>query len=221
MPLHHDTTLSHMEQDRSKTSSYTHSEATAPLIHPTPPIIATGTEGMAQDIVGHGFAASATRVTSQTATGIVHETPQTLEQAHAYQQKHDKEQEDIRGQAEKELEKKTEKYRKEAEEQAEKIRKELEKQHHRDIEFRKEVVESAIDRQKREVELAADYAKKRLEHEKALAMDALEQSKLRTDIQVNMNTATGSTSTGATVRSEHTEFHTTPGDTVGSLMRQY
>ena len=46
-------------------------------------------------------------------------------------------------------------------------------------------MESAIDRQKREVELEADYAKKRLEHEKHLAMDALEQSKLRTDVQVN------------------------------------
>lgn len=176
---------------------------------------------MAQEIVGQGFSASATRVTSQTTGGVVHETPESREQARGTQQKHDKEQDDIRRQAEKDMEKKTEKYRKDAEDQAEKIRKEMEKQHHRDIEFRKEVVESAIDRQKREVELEADYAKKRLEHEKHLAMDALEQSKLRTDVQVNMNTATGHTNSGATVRSEHNEFHTTPTDTVGSLMHQF
>jgi len=190
---------------KDQQTSFTHTEVRAPLINPLPPIISTGSAGLAQDIVGEGFCASATRVSGQTANIGVCETQETRAHAAKDQERYSREQESIARSHEKDLEKKTEEYRKTAEAEAEKIRKELEKQHARDVDFRKDVVESAIDRQKREVELEAKYAKKELEHERELALNALEQSKMATNVQVSMDTAAGTTVSGGTTISQHTE----------------
>jgi len=194
-------------QSSEKTTNYTHTEVRAPLVNPPPPIISTGASGLAQEIVGEGFSASAARISGASATTQIHESQASREQAAKDQERYAREQEAIARAHEKDLEKKTEDYRKTAEAEAEKIRKELEKQHARDVEFRKDLVESAIDRQKREVELEAKYAKKELEHERELALNALEQSKMATNVQVSMDTAAGTTVSGGTTVSQHTEVH--------------
>jgi len=187
-----------VSKDAEKTSSYVHTEVKAPLITPSPPIIFTGSAGLAQEIVGEGFTASAARISGGAVnTGII-ETAEMRQRARDDDEKYMKEQESIARSHEKDLEKKTEKYRQQTEAEAEKIRTELEKQHARDIEFRKEVVENAIDRQKQEIDLEAKKAKSELERERQMARDALESSKLQTNVEVKMDTAAGQTVSGGT-----------------------
>jgi hypothetical protein len=194
-------------REATANTSYTHTEVRAPLVQPAAPFISTGVSGLAQDMVGEGFTASAARVTSAGQTTMVQETAAMAEQARKDRERYQREQDAIAHSHDKDLEKKTEAYRKEAEEQAEKIRKELEKQHAKDIEFRKDVVETTIDQQKRQVDLEAKYAKKELEHEAQLARDALDKSKMHTNIEVAMDTAAGRTVSGGTTVSESVETH--------------
>lgn len=201
---HAATGAGHVEK-QEQNSSYTHTEVRAPLINPLPPIISTGAAGLAQEMVGEGFSASAARISGTEAHVGIHESQHSREQAAKDQGQYLREQDSIARAQEKDVEKKTEAYRKTAEAEAEKIRKELEKQHARDVDFRKDLVESAIDRQKREVDLEAKYAKKELEHERELAMEGLEQSKLATNVQVSMDTAAGTTVSGGTIVSQHNE----------------
>ncbi|XP_055330565.1 cytosolic-abundant heat soluble protein 86272-like [Paramacrobiotus metropolitanus] len=193
--------------EAEKNTSYTHTEVRAPLIAPMAPIISTGSAGLAQEVIGEGFTASAARVTAGSQAGTVVETAEMREKALKDQEHYQREKEAIARSHEKELEKKTDSYRKEAEEEAEKIRKELEKQHARDVEFRKEMVDTTIERQKREVELEAKYAKKELEHERQLAQDALDKSRMATNIEVSMDTAAGRTVSGGTTVSESVTTH--------------
>lgn len=204
---HHSSHDSHAQSDRNEHSSYTHTEVRAPLVNLPPPIISMGSSGLAQEIIGEGFSASAARISGAESSTIVHESQSSREHAAKDQERYQREQAAIVKSHEKDLEKKTDEYRKTAEAEAEKIRRELEKQHARDVDFRKDVVESAIDRQKREVELEAKYAKKELDHERELALNALEQSKMATNVQVQLDTAAGSTVSGGTTVSQHTEVH--------------
>jgi len=193
--------------EAEKNTSYTHTEVRAPLITPVAPFVSTGVTGLAQDVVGEGFTASAARITAGSASAVVTETAEMRDKALKDQERYQKEKDAIARSHEKDLEKKTEAYRKEAEAEAEKIRKELEKQHARDVEFRKDMVDETIERQKREVELEAKYAKKELEHERQLAQNALDQSKMSTNIEVAMDTAAGRTVSGGTTVSESFETH--------------
>lgn len=122
---------------------------------------------------------------------VIQESAALQKQSAKDQEAYAREQDAIARKHEKDLEKKTDEYRKTAEAEAERIRKELEKQHARDVDFRKDLVESAIDRQKREVDLEAKYAKKDLDHEREMARNALEQSKMSTNVEVRMDTAAG------------------------------
>jgi len=187
---------------QEKSTSYTHTEVRAPLINTVSPIVSIGSAGLAQEIVGEGFTASAARISGASSNVMVNETAEMRQQQLKEQEHYQREKNAIERQHEKELEKKTEAYRKTAEEEAERIRKELEKQHARDVDFRKDLVESAIDKQKREVELEAKMAKKDLERERELALNALENSKMATNVQVQMDTAAGKTISGGTTVSE-------------------
>lgn len=198
-----------VSQDQYKSSAYTHTEAKSALHQPPAPIILSGAEGIAQEFLGQGFTASAARISGATANVQMVETPEMREKNRVDQEKFAREEEAIRKAQEKDISKKTDAYRKEAEEQAEKIRKELEKQHERDIEFRKDMVESAIDRQEREVDLEAKRARSELERERRMATEALDSSKLRTDIQVTLATAAGETVSGGSTMSQHTEKQVT------------
>jgi len=203
-----DRVVDNTSSQQEKSSSYTHTEVRAPLIAPVSPMISTGSAGLAQEIVGEGFTASAARISGAGTTCMVSETPEMRKEQLKEQESYHREKTAIARQQEKEMERKTEAYRKTAEEEAERIRKELEKQNARDIEFRKDLVESAIDRQKREVELEAKFAKKDLERERELALNALENSKMATNVQVTMDSAAGKTVSGGTTVSEHVAVHT-------------
>jgi len=202
--LHHH----HGSDTHSHTSeqsvTHTHTEVRAPVINTPAPVMVTSASGLAQEMVGDAFSASAARITSEGSSSVVVESAAMAKQAAMDRERYTREEAAIAKSHDMDLEKKTEKYRKEAEAQAEKIRKEMEKQHAKDIEFRKEIVESTIDRQKREVELEAKYAKKELEMERQKALDALEHSKTATNIEVTFDAAAGTTTSSGTVVSEHT-----------------
>jgi hypothetical protein len=101
--------------------------------------------------------------------------------------------EELARQHEMETSKKAAEYRTEVERDAELIRQTLERQHIRDIEFRKDLVESAVDRQQHEIQLEAEYAMRALEQEREAARMALEKAKASTHIDVNIDSAIGTT----------------------------
>nr|WBQ85701.1 CAHS 6a [Acutuncus antarcticus] len=119
--------------------------------------------------------------------------------------------ESLARQQELELSQKASTYRNQVEKDAELIRQTLERQHIRDIEFRKDMVEASVDRQQQEIQLEAEYAMRTLENERAAAQAALEQAKMSSHIDVNIDSAIGTThshgkvTTTSETRSEKTQ----------------
>jgi hypothetical protein len=111
-----------------KSTTYTHTEM-KPAMHVVSPILVTSAEGLAQEMIGEGFSASAARVVASSTQESVIETAATSRQAAVDRERRQREMEAVARQSEKDIEKKTDAYRKKAEEEAEKIRRELEKQH--------------------------------------------------------------------------------------------
>jgi len=190
---------SHICETKGGSTSCTYTDCRVPLSHVTPPLLISSAEGLAQEIVGDGFSASASRVSGNATQEVIRESEESARQAQIDLERRNREMNALAQQSDKEVERKTEAYRKKAEVEADKIRRELEKQHQRDVEFRKDLLETTIDRQKREVELEAKYAKTELEHERRLALEALERSKMSTNIEVNFDSAAGRTVTDSHV----------------------
>ncbi|XP_055355640.1 cytosolic-abundant heat soluble protein 86272-like [Paramacrobiotus metropolitanus] len=183
----------HVDSDTLDTA-VTRTTINAPLIHPTTTAVSVNAvSGLAQELLGEGLTASVERVTAGARDEIIYETPEQLERKRDRDEKYYREKEKIREKHEKEIAKLTEDYREKTEKETAKIRKEMEKQHERDVEFRSKLVEDAIKRQKEELELEAKFAKKELERQRELALDALENSRMHTDISVNMDTTAGHT----------------------------
>jgi len=183
------------ENQELQNSSYTRTDIKVAVPDIMPPFVSTSVN--AQDLVGEGFQASASRVSGAAQEHEVVETAEQAEEARKEREAKAREQELLNAFFEKELERRTEVYRKQQEVESEKIRKELEKQHQKDVEFRKELIELAIENQKKQIDLEARYAKKNLERERAKARMALEKSQFHSDIQVNMNAAVGKTESGS------------------------
>jgi len=99
--------LFHAEQTQN--TAYTHTEVRAPLVSPAPPIISTGASGLAQDVIGSGFTASAARVCGASSTTDVVETQEMREKRLKEQERLDRERDAIARQHEKEVEKKRQK----------------------------------------------------------------------------------------------------------------
>jgi F0F1-type ATP synthase membrane subunit b/b' len=177
-------------------STTTHTEIRAPIIHPSSAggISVSGLSGLAKEVMGEGMTASVERIEVNNRDEAIMETPEQAEEFRKHQEKYLKGQQAIREKHEKDIARLTEEYRKKTEQEAEKIRKQMERQHERDVDFRKQLVEDAIKRQKEELALEAKYAVKEMERQRDLALDALDCSRIHTDISVNLNTTAGQTS---------------------------
>lgn len=182
-------------RQEEQNSSYLHTEVRAPMPNIPPPMM-SGSAGLGQALVGEGFQASAARISGGSQEMNVQPSEKLLQEAAMDKERYGREQEAIQNRLQSETERKTEAYRKTAEAEAERIRKELEKQHERDIEFRKDLVQGTIESQKKQVELEAIMAKRELDREGKLARDALEQSKMATNVEVNFDSAAGHTVSG-------------------------
>ncbi|GAU88202.1 CAHS1 [Ramazzottius varieornatus] len=186
------------EQEEVVHKEFTHTDIRVPHIDAPPPIIAASAVGLAEEIVSHGFQASAARISGASTEVDMRPSPKLAEEARRDAERYQKEHEMINRQAEATLQKKAEEYRHQTEAEAEKIRRELEKQHERDIQFRKDLIDQTIEKQKREVDLEAKMAKRELDREAQLAKEALERSRMATNVEVTLDTAAGHTVSGGT-----------------------
>ncbi|XP_055357667.1 cytosolic-abundant heat soluble protein 86272-like [Paramacrobiotus metropolitanus] len=207
------TSSGHSQSEKKENVSYTYTDVRTPQINPPAPVlIISSAAGLAQEIVGEGFSASAARVTGASPQVTVTETLTSQEKYLREQENYRKEQEALVRKYERAVEKMNEEYRKKTEQEAEKIRKEMEKQHERDIEFRKELMEKAIERQKEEIALEAKYARKELERQREMAMEALDKTKKQADVQVNLDTMAGHTVSESQSQSQQMEVVDIPAD---------
>jgi len=189
-------------REEQQNTSFTRTEVRAPVPNVPPPMMSTGAAGLGQALVGEGFTASAARISGGSQNVQVQPSPQMQQEACMDQEHYERELAAINERHQRDIEGKTEAYRKQAEIEAERIRKELEMQHQRDIEFRKTLVQGTIQTQKKQVELEAMMAKRELEREGKLASDALEQTKMATQVEVNFDAAADRTQSGGTTVSQ-------------------
>lgn len=127
--------------------------------------------------------------------------------------------ESLARQHEEETSRKAAAYRNEVEADAELIRQTLERQHMRDIEFRKDMVETAVDRQQQEIRLEAEYAMRALEQERVNARQALDRAQASTNIDVNIDSAIGTThSQGRVTTTSETRTEASRGSAHASVI---
>jgi len=188
-------------REQQQNTSYTHTEVRAPVPNIPAPFISSSA-GLGQELVGEGFTASAARISGGSQQVQIELSPQQQKEALMDRERYERELAAINERHQRDIEGKTEAYRKQAEIEAERIRKELEKQHQRDIDFRKNLVEGTIQTQKKQVELEANMAKRELDREGQLARDALEQSKMSTNVEVNFDSSAGRTQSGGVTVSQ-------------------
>lgn len=189
------------QTDQVVNTSFTHTEARAPLYTPPAPTMLV-TANLAQDLVGESQTQSSARIVSTAQDVSIPEAGYLAEEARQDEEKKRRELAELEVKNVKETERQTEQYRKEAEEKAEKIRRELEAQHAKDVEFRKNLVQQAVDTQKKQIDVEEKFAKKELDRERKIAESALDQSRLQTVAEVSLDTAAGKATSSGTVVSE-------------------
>lgn len=186
------------QQNVQQTTQFTQSEVKVPLIQPPAPELVLPP---AQGLIGNAKAESSARIISTSQEGFIGDACFSEE---SRQDEKLKQQELAQLAARNQLmaEKKTGRYLVEAEAEAEEIRRQLEKQHQKDIEFRKSLVDQAINTQKKQIDVEEKFAKKELDREAEMALNALEQSKLKTVAEVKLDTAAGTAVSSGTIVSE-------------------
>ena len=90
-----DAALHSSSEQKNQATSYTHTQVSAPVITVPSPIISSGAAGLADQIVGQGFSASAARISGTSVDVAVAETAEMRQKSAEDQARYHREQDAI------------------------------------------------------------------------------------------------------------------------------